>query len=96
MTLRETISKKRQDILNTAAMYGAYNVRLFGSAARGEDDAASDIDFLVDIEKGRTLLDHAALIVALEDLLGHRVDVATENSLKDRIRNRVLQEAIPL
>lgn len=96
MTLRETINQKRQDILNTAAMYGAYNVRLFGSAARGEDDASSDIDFLVDIESGRTLLDHAALVVALEDLLGRKVDVATERNLKDRIKPRVIQEAILL
>lgn len=96
MSIRKAITEKRDEILRTAAMYGASNVRLFGSVARGEDDEKSDIDFLVDLEKGRTLLDHAALMVALEDLIGRKVDVATVRVLKDRIRDRVLREAVPL
>jgi hypothetical protein len=67
-----------------------------GSVARGDADAASDIDFLVDFEPGRSLLDLAALLVDLEDLLGHPVDVVTEPGLKARIRQRVLAEAVPV
>ena len=96
MTVKQLVSVKREDILRVAADHGASNVRVFGSVARGDDDATSDIDFLVDMEAGRTLLDRAALLVALEDLLGRRVDVATERSLKDRIRDRVLREAVTI
>jgi len=96
MTVKQLVSVKRKDILRVAADHGASNVRVFGSVARGDDDATSDIDFLVDMEAGRTLLDRAALLVALEDLLGRRVDVATERSLKDRIRDRVLREAVTI
>lgn len=69
---------------------------MFGSVARGEARADSDVDFLVDLEPGRSLLDRVALIQDLEDLLGCRVDVATEKGLKDRVRERVLREAVPL
>ena len=96
MTVKQLVSVKREDILRVAADHGASNVRVFGSVARGDDDTASDVDFLVDMEAGRTLLDRAALLVALEDLLGRRVDVATERSLKDRIRDRVLREAVTI
>jgi len=79
-----------------AAKHGAYNVRIFGSAARGEADAESDIEILVDLEPGRSLLDHAALLLDLQQLLGCKVDVVTTRGLRERIRERVLQEAIPL
>jgi uncharacterized protein len=84
----------RAEILAAAARHGASNVRVFGSVARGEADAASDVDFLVDFEPGRSLLDLASLLVELEDLLGHPVDVVTEPGLKGRIRQRVLTEAV--
>ena len=84
----------RAQILAVAARHGAANVRVFGSVARGDADAASDVDFLVDFEPGRSLLDLASLLVELEDLLGHRVDVVTEPGLKARIRQRVLAEAV--
>jgi predicted nucleotidyltransferase len=84
----------REEILAVAARHGASNVRVFGSVARGDADAASDIDFLVDFEEGRSLLDLASLLVDLEDLLGLRVDVVTEPGLKARIRQRVLAEAV--
>jgi predicted nucleotidyltransferase len=71
-------------------------VRVFGSVARGEADEKSDIDLLVDLEKGRSLLDLAGLLVDLEELLGCKVDVVPEDSLRERIRGRVLKEAVAL
>jgi uncharacterized protein len=90
------LSTKREDILRTAKEYGASNVRVFGSVARGEADAESDIDLLVDMEPGRTLFDLGGLLMDLQDLLGRDVDVVTEKSLNERIRECVLREAIPL
>jgi predicted nucleotidyltransferase len=95
MTINEILAK-REEIVRMAAKHGAYNVRIFGSAARGEADAESDIDILVDLEPGRSLLDHAALLLDLQQLLGCKVDVVTTRGLRERIRERVLQEAIPL
>ena len=83
------LARLRAEILAAAARHGATNVRVFGSVARGDADAASDVDF----QPGRSLLDLAGLLVELEDLLGHRVDVVTEPGLKARIRQRVLAEA---
>ncbi|HEY9747145.1 MAG TPA: nucleotidyltransferase family protein [Allocoleopsis sp.] len=95
MSVYELLRSKREEILRTAAKYGASNIRIFGSVARGEADAES-VDFLVNLEPGRSLLDPAALLLELENLLGCKVDVATERGLKARIRDRVLQEAVPL
>jgi predicted nucleotidyltransferase len=96
MTLEELLKAKREEILKVCAEYGARNVRVFGSVARGEADEQSDIDFLVDLEPGRTLLDLGGLQYDLEQLLGYRVDVVPERGLKPRIRERVLREAVPL
>ncbi len=96
MTLEELLKAKREEILQVCAKYGARNVRVFGSVARGEADAQSDIDFLVELEPGRTLLDLGGLQYELEQLLECRVDVVTERGLKSRIRERVLREAVPL
>jgi uncharacterized protein len=96
MPLKELIKARREDILRTASQYGAYNVRVFGSVARGDADEQSDLDLLVDMEAGRSLFDLGGLLVDLEELLGCSVDVVTEKGLRDRIRRRVLQEAIPL
>ena len=92
----ELLQTKREDILRIASQYGAYNVRIFGSVARGEADEKSDIDLLVNMEPGRSLFDLGGLLSDLEDLLGCNVDVVTEDGLRDRIRNRVLNEAIAL
>lgn len=96
MRLPERLKAKRQDILAIAARHGARNVRLFGSIARGEADERSDVDLLVDMEPGRSLLDHAALSIELNRLLGCKVDVISARGLKPRIRDRVLKEAVAL
>ena len=92
----ELLQSKLEDILRIAARYGAYNVRIFGSVARGEADEQRDIDFLMNMEPGRSLFDLGGLLSDLEDLLGCNVDVVTEDGLRDRIRDRVLKEAIAL
>ena len=96
MSLDELLQTKREDILRTANRHGAFNVRVFGSVERGEADAESDIDLLVDMEPGRSLLDLSGLLIDLEDILGCNVDVMTERGLRDRIRERVLKEAVAL
>lgn len=96
MTVYERLKTKREEILGTAAKHGAYNVRIFGSVVRGEADSESDVDFLVDLEAGRSLLDLGGLLMELQELLGCEVDVVTEKGLRQRIRERVLNEAIPL
>jgi len=92
----QRLKDKKSAVLAIAAKYGAHNVRVFGSIARGNASSSSDIDLLVKLERGRTLLDHVRLVKELELLLGCKVDLATENSLKPRIRDQVLSEAIPL
>lgn len=96
MTLDELIAHRREDILSLCAKYGARNVRVFGSVARGEADQFSDVDFLVEMAPGRSLFDLGGLQYELEALLGCPVDVVTERGLKLRIRRRVLAEAVAL
>jgi uncharacterized protein len=96
MRLDRLLEEKRGEILRLAAEHGAREVRVFGSVARGEADQESDIDFLVELETGRSLLDLGGLQMELESLLGRRVDVVTACGLKARIRERVLQEAVPV
>ena len=86
---------KREDILRLAARHGTRNVRVFGSVVRGEAGPTSDVDLLVDMEPGRSLLDHIALLQDLEDLLGIEIDVVTERALHWYIRDTVLKEAVP-
>jgi uncharacterized protein len=93
MNFHEILQNHRDEILQLAAKYGAYNVRIFGSVARGEADADSDVDFLVEMESGKTLFDLGGLLMDLQDLLSCRVDIVTEKGLRKRIRERVLQEA---
>ncbi len=96
MSIGELLQEKREEILSLASKHGAFNVRIFGSVVRGEDRADSDVDFLVELEADRSLLDRVALIQDLEDLLGRKVDVATVKGLRDVWRDRILKEALPL
>jgi predicted nucleotidyltransferase len=96
MDLQTLLKQKRELVLETAAHYGAYDVRVFGSVARGEADGASDIDLLVKLEPGRSLMDLGGLLYDLQILLGTEVDVVTEKGLRTRIREQVLREAVPL
>ncbi len=96
MDLDELLSEKRGAMLEAAGHYGAHNLRIFGSVARGEATPESDIDILVDLEPGRSLLDLGGLLMEFQAILGHPVDVVTEQGLRERIRQRVLTEAVPL
>jgi uncharacterized protein len=96
MTLQELRDRRREEILRVAAQRGARNVRVFGSVARGDNDEKSDVDFLVEMEPGRTLFDLSGLLLDLESLLHVSVDVVTERGLRPRVRERVLSEAVPL
>jgi predicted nucleotidyltransferase len=96
MNIDELLQEKREEILRIAARRGAYNVRVFGSVARGEAGPDSDVDFLVELEPSRSLLDLGGLLMDLQDLLECEVDVLTEAGLRDRIRQRVLSETRPL
>ncbi|MHB8944491.1 MAG: nucleotidyltransferase family protein [Bellilinea sp.] len=97
VSLRNIVLKeKRRQILTLAKKYGARNVRVFGSVARGEERPNSDIDFLVELEPGRSLFDLGGLLYELQILLGVEVDVVTEKSLRPRMRDRVLRDAISI
>ena len=87
---------QRQEILRIAAGHGARNVRLFGSVARGENHENSDVDFLVDMESGRSLLDLIGLGQDLEALLHRKIEVVTDASVHPALRDRILTEAQPL
>lgn len=96
MKIEELLKSKRQEILAIAARHGARNVRVFGSVARGEAKPESDIDILVEMESGTSLMDHVTLMQDLEDLLERKVDVVSDRALHWYIRERVLAEATPL
>jgi predicted nucleotidyltransferase len=90
------IKQRRKAIIEAATAHGAYNVRVFGSVARGETDALSDVDFMVDLTPGRSLFDLGGLLMDLQQLLGCDVDVVTERGLRDELRERVMQDVLPL
>ena len=92
----DALQQHREEILDLAAKHGATDVRVFGSAARGDADELSDIDFLVRLIPGRSLFDLGELLMDLQDLLGRRVDIVTERGLRPRMRERVLRDAIPV
>lgn len=90
------LRSKREDILRLATSHGARNVRVFGSLARGESTGASDVDLLVEMEEGRTLLDLVGLWQDLEELLGCNVDVITDGGISPYLRSQIHREAIAL
>jgi len=96
MGTAEIIQDKKEQILALAAKYGASNLRVFGSVANGTADENSDVDILVDLEKGRSLFDLGGLLMDLQQLLNRKVDVVTENGLHWYIKERVLREAKPI
>ena len=93
MSKRQTIQENKQAILNIARAHGLVNVRIFGSVARGEDTPKSDIDFLVDLETGRSLLDIGGALMQLEQLLERKVDIVKERGLHWYLRETILKEA---
>ena len=96
MKIDAILQDRRMDILQIAARHGARTVRIFGSVARGEAGPGSDVDILVNLNPGRSLLDVVAIKQDLEDLLGCKVDVVTEAAISPYIREQVLKEAIDL
>jgi len=92
----DELRRQREAILRLARRHGASAVRVFGSVARGDAAVGSDVDFLVDMDTGRSLFDLGGLLMDLQDLLDGPVDVVTAASLRERVRTRVLQEAVPL
>ena len=95
MTLH-SIQERRAEIRRLAERYRAGDVRVFGSVARGENTEGSDVDLLIRTRPGCSLFDLGGLLEDLQELLGCRVDLVTEDGLKPRLRERVLREAIPL
>lgn len=95
--IQDLLAPKRTQILAIAEQHGAFNVQVFGSVARGEATIDSDVDFLIDYDRSkRSAWFPAGLIIDLQDLLGRSVDVATVDMLKERIRDRVLEDAVIL
>jgi uncharacterized protein len=96
VTLDQLLRDKHDDIKRIAARHGAYNIRVFGSVARGEAGPESDIDLLIEVGPTTSSWFPAGLILDLEELLGRRVEVMTEQALNPALRDHVLREAIPL
>lgn len=96
MEVAQTLKEKRDDILRIASKHGACNVRVFGSAARGEAGPDSDVDFLVDVMPVHSPWFPGGLLVELEQLLGRKVDIVEPDGLHWYIRDQVLSEAVPL
>jgi len=96
MGIEQILKQKRDDIIKIASRYGARKVRVFGSIVRGEARPDSDVDFLVDLEEGRSLMDLGGLLMDLQKLLGRNVDIVTEKGLHWYIKEQVLREARPI
>ena len=92
----ELLGKRREEIQRVVAYHGAYNVRVFGSFARGEAGPQSDLDLLISVGPKTTPWFPGGLVADLEQLLGRRVDIITDDALSPLIRDRVLREAVPL
>jgi len=96
MDAEKLLKNKRQAIMALADKHGAHSVRIFGSIARGDSGPESDVDLLVKMEEGRSLLDLSAMVLDLKELLGVNVDVVSEDGLYWLLRRKILNEALPL
>ena len=96
MDINKVLRENRAEIMVIAGRYGARNVRVFGSVARGESGAESDLDLLIDLEPGRNLFDLGGFLYEIRELLGIPVDVVTEKGLREHVRSGVLEDAVPL
>lgn len=96
MITREMLHRHHKAIFDIARRYGAHDIRIFGSVARGDADESSDLDLIVRFEPGRSLFDHGGLLMELQDLLGVKVDVISEGGMRPRFRRHVMKEAVPL
>jgi predicted nucleotidyltransferase len=96
MGIDQILKQKREDILKIASRHGAKKVRVFGSVVRGGARPDSDVDFLVELEEGRSLMDLGGLLMDLQKLLGRNVDIVTEKGLHWYIKQQVIQEARPI
>ena len=91
-----TLRERRGEILEIGRQHGIRMIRVFGSVSRGDSTPTSDVDLLVDLEQGRSLLDLGGFVEDVQDLLGCRVDVVSARGLRERFRDRVLQHAVAL
>lgn len=96
MPFKSALRRRRDEIIRIAHRHGAHNIRIFGSVCKESERPDSDIDFLVDLEKDRSLLDLGGMVFELQQLLGRRVDIVTENGLHWYIKQAILDEAEPL
>lgn len=96
MDRRELLASRREEIFRLAARHGVVNVRVFGSVARGDARPDSDVDLLVQVGENPSPFFPGGFLADLEELLGCKVEVVTENGLHWYIRDRVLKEAVPL
>ena len=96
MGIEQLLKEKRAEILQIAKQHGAYNVRVFGSIARGEAGPESDIDLLVALEKGRSLLEFVALNQDLEDFLGKKVHLLSDEGVHPYLKKHIYEEAVVL
>ena len=96
MGFNSLINEKREEIIRIAKAHGATSIRIFGSYSRGEERPGSDIDLIVELEPGRSLLDVIAMKQEIEDIVHKKVDVVTEAALSPYIRDDILQEAVAL
>ncbi|MCK5863340.1 MAG: nucleotidyltransferase family protein [Candidatus Hydrogenedentes bacterium] len=96
MITRKSLNQYRDDILDIAQRYGAHDIRIFGSVARGDNTESSDLDLIVRFDPGRSLFDHGEFLMDLQELLGVKVDIISEGGMRPRFRQHVMQEVVPL
>jgi len=96
MITLDELRRRRDEILEIANRHGAHDIRVFGSVARGDAGEDSDLDLIVRFEPDRSLFDHGGLLMDLRELLGQKVDVISEGGMRQRFRDHVMKEAVPL